>query len=81
MSDEARKRSRAWVGWAAVLAVVLYPLATGPVDCLYGRCGNYPTFQASVRAIYRPLSFLCQRSTKTNAMLGWYLGLWHRVID
>ena len=30
MSDEPKKRSRAWIGWAAFLLFVLYPLSIGP---------------------------------------------------
>ncbi len=31
MSDEPKRRSRAWIGWAFVLLlVVVYPLSEGP---------------------------------------------------
>jgi hypothetical protein len=30
MSDEPKKRSRAWIGWALFTLLVLYPLSAGP---------------------------------------------------
>jgi hypothetical protein len=35
MSDELKKRSRAWIGWTAVAVFVLYPLSVFPA-CLVG---------------------------------------------
>jgi hypothetical protein len=34
MSDKPKKRSRAWIGWALIAALVLYPLSIGPVTRL-----------------------------------------------
>jgi hypothetical protein len=31
MSDEPKKRSRAWIWWTLVAVFVLYPLSIGPV--------------------------------------------------
>lgn len=81
MSDEPNKRSRVWIGCALALVVVMYPLAIGPLDCVYRRCGDYPRLQTALRVTYRPLGLLSQKSTTTNAMLGRYLALWHRIID
>jgi hypothetical protein len=31
MSDEPKKRSRAWIGWVLVAVFGMYPLSVGPV--------------------------------------------------
>jgi hypothetical protein len=81
MSDEPSKRSRAWFGLGLALVIAMYPLAVGPLDCIYRRCGDYPRLQAALRVTYSPLLFFCDRSTKTNAFVGWYLAIWHRMTD
>jgi hypothetical protein len=30
MSDELKKRPRAWIGWALIAALLFYPLSMGP---------------------------------------------------
>jgi hypothetical protein len=34
MSNEPKKRSRAWIGWTALALFVLYVVSSGPAFCL-----------------------------------------------
>jgi hypothetical protein len=77
MSDEPKKRSRAWIGWALV---VLYPLSIGPADCIVGRCSGHPWISAGLLAAYYPISSICAKSATLTTMLGHYLVLWHRAV-
>jgi hypothetical protein len=52
MSDEPKKRSRAWLGWSVLLLLIAYPLSMGPV-LKYGKVH-------SVLAAYDPLERFCE---------------------
>jgi hypothetical protein len=80
MSDEPKKRSRAWIGWAPLAAFVLYPLSIGPADCVLGRCSGHPRISAGLLAAYYPISCICGKSATLTALLGDYLVLWHRAV-
>jgi hypothetical protein len=80
MSEQRHKWApRIW--WAVVLLILVNPLSAGPMDCVYCRCERHPAFQASVRATYGPLGFLCAKSLVINDLVGSYLGLCHRIMD
>ncbi|HET6329135.1 MAG TPA: hypothetical protein VFG04_30910 [Planctomycetaceae bacterium] len=55
MSDEPKKRSRKWIGWTLLLALVLYPLSLGPANRLVWASED-PAANRRVFAIVYPLS-------------------------
>jgi hypothetical protein len=69
MSDEPKKRSWAWIGWALIAAIVLYPLSSGPAFAIARRTGIEPLWMTT----YRPMVKLAPRNG------GWaydYLKYW-----
>jgi hypothetical protein len=53
MSDEPKKRSRAWIGWTLIAGLVLYPLSIGPVLFI---CGFFSLDEPTALGIvYAPL--------------------------
>jgi hypothetical protein len=78
MSDEPKKRSRAWIGWTVVL-LMLYPLALGPINLAY-RSTNDPRARTfihdAVRVVYWPVDRLTDRSRTAYDVVGWYVDLW-----
>jgi hypothetical protein len=77
MSDEPKKRSRAaWIAWALIAALVLYPLSIGPAD-LYALNAADPMAAAeTVNNAYAPIVWLCNHSPWATAAAEWYVGLW-----
>jgi hypothetical protein len=70
--SKPKKRSRGWIGWTLIAALVLYPLSVGPVTrlvMLTNSDGEWlTTFYAPVfRAIERP---------EFSRPILWYLDLW-----
>ncbi len=80
MSDEPKKRPRAWIGWMLIAALVLYPLSIGPADCILGRCSADSGISAGLHAAYYPVSSICGKSRTLTDLLGEYLILWHRIV-
>jgi hypothetical protein len=83
MSDEPKKRPRAWIGWTALVLFVLYPLSMGPVwwlDDHFGPWGSGivsgPQFTA-----YAPLFWLGERFPSFGNALHWYVHLWSNIAD
>jgi len=75
MSDEPKKRSRAWIGWALLAALVLYPLLEGPalLLCLY--VGTGPAEDA-YRSVYAPILWARLHSPILDRAATWYDSLW-----
>ena len=73
MSDEPKKRPRAWIGWVAVLTLlVLYPLSMGPA---YGPA--MPLFEAkTLSTAYAPMWWVWQHCRWATGPIDWYLNLW-----
>jgi hypothetical protein len=72
MSDEAMKRSRAWMGWA--LAILwAYPLSMGPV-LRYTKRTDVPM------TVYEPVLRLCDAWPTLDAVKESYLRFWKRGI-
>ncbi|HEV3301234.1 MAG TPA: hypothetical protein VG055_16405 [Planctomycetaceae bacterium] len=73
MSDEPRKRSRAWIGWTALTLFVLYPLSFGPVV----RFREYnPVSFETMASIYLPLELATRKCEPLRRALDWYIKLW-----
>jgi hypothetical protein len=75
MSDEPKKRSRAWIWWALIAVVLLaYLLAMGPVSSraflLSGDAKN------ALSGIYAPVGWLCEHSAFARDVVGWYVAWW-----
>ena len=70
MSDEPKKRPRAWIGWVAVLTLlVLYPLSMGPA---YGPA--MPLFEAkTLSTAYAPMWWVWQHCRWATGPIDWYL--------
>jgi hypothetical protein len=74
MSDEPKKRSRGgWIGWAAFLLLVLYPLSYGP--CIWFRESNPLSFETMV-AIYFPLGWVADHCKPIGRVFDWYARLY-----
>ena len=79
MSDEPKRRPRAWIGWVTITLLVLYPLSMGPV----GRIAHNFGFDviAIDKAIYGPILWLRDSSESFSRALIWYLGFWEPSDD
>jgi hypothetical protein len=79
MSDEPKKRRRAWIGWAsfALLALlVLYPLSLGPA--LWLTNDDFSQWQI-IGPVYRPLYWLGNRFDCVGEAIGWYVTKWINI--
>jgi hypothetical protein len=72
MSDERKKRSRAWIGWTLIALFVVYPLSMGPVGWISNRNQSWRIFNAA----YAPLIWLCESSEPISRGINWYLDFW-----
>jgi hypothetical protein len=71
MSDEPKKRSRAWIWWAAFAVLLLgHPLSMGPASRWYAR--DNETVDAGFKAIYAPIFWVCDRSDTVRDVVNWY---------
>jgi hypothetical protein len=77
MSDEPKKRSRAWIGWTLIVVLVLYPLSVGPVKALVLRSGS-ESAMAAYYWLYWPLDAF--RSASLNRAIDTYNGWWIRLL-
>ncbi|HEV8066241.1 MAG TPA: hypothetical protein VGP76_00800 [Planctomycetaceae bacterium] len=70
MSDEPKKRSRAWIWWAAIaLFSLAYPLSMGPV---LRHCDPH----SGLPMIYEPIMRLCELWQPVCDLKDWYTELW-----
>jgi hypothetical protein len=63
MSDEPRRGSRAWIGWALLVLIVLYPLSMGPA-------------RRFTPTVYAPLVLASERCEPFHEVVNWYLQFW-----
>jgi hypothetical protein len=54
MSDEPKKRSGAWIGWALLAFLVLYPASVGPMAWLE----KHDWIPSIVMDVYRPFWYV-----------------------
>ena len=64
MSDEPKKRSRAWI-WRTVALFSLYPLSIGPANRICVTVGGHA--MEIYGTIYGPLHSICERTPVLNA--------------
>jgi uncharacterized SAM-binding protein YcdF (DUF218 family) len=72
MSDEPKKRSRAWIWWMLLALFALYPLSVGPAT----RLVTSPESDETASAIYAPIFWLASQSVWAGSALEWYLSFW-----
>jgi hypothetical protein len=75
MSDEPKKRSRKWIGWAFVLLVVVYPLSEGPAIWLVTHYGLWWMGNA-LNALYTPIHWCAAQSQATEHAHDSYILFW-----
>ncbi|HEV3299839.1 MAG TPA: hypothetical protein VG055_09360 [Planctomycetaceae bacterium] len=75
MSDEPKKRSRAWIWWALILMFVLYPLSVGPSMRLASSSDSWLQFHSIV---FEPLFWVSEQSETIDSAFGWYSRVWAR---
>ena len=75
MSDEPKKRSRAWIGWALIALLVLYILAAGPGLWVCDRLQSERVIH-TYDAIYAPLDWACDQNEFIGGVMAWYRGRW-----
>jgi hypothetical protein len=78
MSDEPKKRSRAWIGWAAVVLFLLYPLSIGPAIWLVGEA--FPERAQTWENVYAPIFWGCNYSDTLSDLLNSYIVWWANLI-
>jgi|HubBroStandDraft_4_1064222.scaffolds.fasta_scaffold207995_3 hypothetical protein len=77
MSDEPKKRSRAWMGWAAIGFLLLaYPFSVGPALRFAFFSGNRRANLDAVYKAYAPIWWLRQHSDTARAVIDRYKSFW-----
>jgi hypothetical protein len=72
MIDEPNKRSRAWMGWALLALLVLYPLSVGPVAFTTGIITGRRPGGLVFEVLYTPLESIAQAVPAVGRPLGDY---------
>jgi hypothetical protein len=76
MSDEPKKRSRSWVGWALLAAFVLYPLSVGPALWMVFKTDDDSAAKQIYEAVYAPLEWASDRNDTIARMVRSYCNWW-----
>jgi hypothetical protein len=80
MSDEPKKRSRAWMGWTVFLFVFLaYTLSIGPAWRWVLSADSITEAQRrlkTVHGVYAPVFWLKWNFELPDRVIGWYIGKW-----
>jgi len=71
MSDEPKKQRWAWIGWALLALLMLYPLSMGPAIRYFGGPDSRILWNA-----YYPVVRLCDRSAPLKYLKDRYNDLW-----
>ncbi|HEV3303163.1 MAG TPA: hypothetical protein VG055_26150 [Planctomycetaceae bacterium] len=74
MSDEPKRRSRAWL-WVAIGLLLGYPLSIGPVGIIAHKCGCLET----VMMVYRPLFWAGEQFPPLGGLIFFYWALWRAI--
>jgi hypothetical protein len=73
MSDEPKKRSRAWIWWAMITLIVLYPLSEGPAFWWASQEGAFSKRWQTMKTVYAPLECACNRAEWFGDAMRWYV--------
>ena len=85
MSDEPKRRSRAWIGWALIAAILLYPLSMGPAfrwasgDPIADPMAHFERVERLGTA-YAPIVWLNQHFEWASSATKWYMALWEPAL-
>jgi hypothetical protein len=81
MTDEPKqRRSRAWIGWATIALLVLYPLSVGPAWWVCFRLCESPSAALAFGRVYAPFVRAVNSGDSTlGRIVVWYIGLWMDV--
>jgi hypothetical protein len=78
MSDEPKKRARAWFLWAPIpLLLLAYLLSIGPVysHALHSS-GDRNEARKTLDTTYAPIVWLGRHSTSARKAVDWYMSWW-----
>jgi hypothetical protein len=76
MSDEPKKRKRAWIGWTiTALLLLAYPQSIGPAWWVANRHPNALSHDV-YHTIYWPIERACRRFDPIFNVFKWYTDLW-----
>jgi hypothetical protein len=75
MSEEPKKRCRAWIGWVTIGLLVLYPPSIGPVAMLIDHTDSQ-FLRRTFHVVYDPLWWIAESSDSTDNLLIGYLMWW-----
>jgi hypothetical protein len=75
MSDEPKKRPRAWIGWTLFAAVLFYPLSMGPALWVATKIMEERDDHQIVRSVFRVYDPLLEVARAAGAvpLLNWYV--------
>ncbi len=76
MSDEPKKHSWGWIGWALFAFLVLYPLSAGPVTLLFQRAHINDRWLAIP---YGPIKWAMDNNDTFKRVFLDYLNLWVKI--
>ena len=77
MSDEPKKRSRAWICWAVFWLLLLgYPLSLGPAIRYACHSADPVAGAETVNTVYAPIRWITERSEWVLDACRWYGELW-----
>jgi len=77
MSDEPKKRSRAWIGWALLTLFSAYPLSFGPAFRLCTKSDS-DWVRIPFGVAYTPLIWVCEQNPALKSAMRSYLDVWLR---
>jgi hypothetical protein len=80
MSDEPKRRSRAWIwiGWALAAALFSYPLSIGPAWWVCNHVDSSAWTLQTYLTVYAPLDWAAKDNETFGHLLMSYLSLWVR---
>jgi hypothetical protein len=75
MSDEPKNRSRAWIGWAPLVMVILYPLSIVPSAIAfrwlnaYHVVADYGSARHALESFYAPIQWLEKQNPRAHEIV------------
>jgi hypothetical protein len=75
MSDEPKKRLRAWMWWAVLALLVVYPLSLGPAGRFCAGSDSQWAFTV-FRIVYAPIDLVRFLIPPVDDACSWYMNVW-----
>ncbi|HEV7999884.1 MAG TPA: hypothetical protein VGP63_08400 [Planctomycetaceae bacterium] len=73
MSDEPKRRSWGWIGWAIVSLLALYLMSAGPAAWLWNRGYLNSRFMS---VAYAPIDWSYKNSAAAQRIIDQYMRIW-----